>query len=118
MPFASWWRARHLLGLGWHVATIVDSSMCGVYDFASSRLIRDVIVLNGARLGAVALTVALVYFGGRLVGVDVPLFVSMMCGLGVALAASASVLRPLRKRVNDGIAAVDAERNVRDSFLQ
>lgn len=81
-----------------------------MHDSATGRLIRDVVVLNLARLGIVAITVAAVYFGGRPLGVDVAFLVAMMCGLVVALGASASVLRPLRTRVNEGIAAVDAAR--------
>ncbi|HEY9312936.1 DUF4229 domain-containing protein [Williamsia sp.] len=81
-----------------------------MHDSATGRLIRDVVVLNVARLGIVAITVAAVYFGGRPLDMNVPFLVAMMCGLVVALAASASVLRPLRARVNHGIAAVDAGR--------
>ncbi|ORM35545.1 DUF4229 domain-containing protein [Williamsia sp. 1135] len=82
-------------------------------DTATSRLIRDVVILNGARLTTVVLTVIAVYFGARAVGLELSVLVAMVCGVVVAVAASATFLRPLRRRVNDGIAAVDARRTER-----
>lgn len=82
-------------------------------ESATSRLIRDVLILNGARMATVVLTVIAVYFGARALNLNLSVLVAMVCGVVVALAASATILRPLRVRVNEGIGAVDAQRTER-----
>lgn len=82
-------------------------------ESATRRLIRDVLILNGARMATVFVTVIAVYFGARALNLDLSVLVAMVCGLVAALAASATILRPLRVRVNEGIAAVDAQRTER-----
>ncbi|ORM37202.1 DUF4229 domain-containing protein [Williamsia sp. 1135] len=82
-------------------------------ESVTRRLIRDVLILNGARMATVVVTVIALYFGARALTLDLPILLAMAGGLVVALAASATFLRPLRARVNEGIAAVDAHRNER-----
>ncbi|MEO9326877.1 DUF4229 domain-containing protein [Gordonia sp. B21] len=71
-----------------------------------------------ARMFLVVVVGALVFFGGRLVGVDVPFLVAAVFGVLIALPLGMFLFKSLRVTVNTQIAAIDAERKARHEDLQ
>ena len=76
----------------------------------TGTLVRDVALYSVARLGLVVVIAAVILFGGRLFGVDVPLIIAALFAVLIALPLSLVLFAKLRKRVNMDIAAVDAQR--------
>ncbi|WP_338481163.1 DUF4229 domain-containing protein [Rhodococcus sp. DN22] len=74
------------------------------------QLARDVVLYSVARLLLVVVIGAVIIGGGKLVGTDVPLIVAALFAVLIALPLSLLLFAKLRKRVNAGIAAVDAQR--------
>ena len=74
------------------------------------QLARDVVLYSVARLLLVVVIGAIIMFGGKAVGAEVPLLVAALFAVLIALPLSLLLFARLRKRVNVGIAAVDAQR--------
>lgn len=74
------------------------------------QLARDVGLYSVARLLLVVVIGAVIIGGGKLAGTDVPLIVAALFAVLIALPLSLLLFAKLRKRVNAGIAAVDAQR--------
>lgn len=81
-------------------------------------MLRDVVVYTLARLVLVAALTAAIFFGARLLDVQVPLVVAMLFGIIVALPLGIWLLAPLRRRATAGIAAVDERRRAEREQLQ
>ncbi|MEO7193749.1 MAG: DUF4229 domain-containing protein [Pseudonocardiaceae bacterium] len=75
-------------------------------------LVRDVALYSAARLALVALTALLLLLAG------VPLLVSLLLAMVVALPLSMVLLGSLRARVNAGLAVVGARRRAERDRLQ
>ena len=71
-----------------------------------------------ARLVLVAALTAAIFFGARLINVQVPLVVAMLFGIVVALPLGVWLLAPMRRRATAGIAAVDERRRLERDQLQ
>ncbi|MGC0365427.1 hypothetical protein ABH922_003411 [Rhodococcus sp. 27YEA15] len=74
------------------------------------ELARDVALYSVARLLLVVAIGAVIVTGGKLAGVDIPLMVAALFAVLTALPLSLVLFAKLRKKVNVGIAAVDAQR--------
>ncbi len=85
---------------------------------ATGRMVRDVVAYTLARLVLVAALTAAIFFGARLINVEVPLVVAMLFGIIVALPLGIWLLAPLRRRATAGIAAVDERRRLERDQLQ
>lgn len=85
---------------------------------ATGRMLRDVGVYTSARLVLVVALTAAIFFGARLFNVAVPLVVSMLFGIIIALPLGIWLLAPLRRRATAGIAAVDERRRGEREQLQ
>jgi uncharacterized membrane protein YfcA len=81
-------------------------------------MLRDVVAYTLARLVLVAALTAAIFFGSRLLNVQVPLVVSMLFAIIVALPLGIWLLAPLRRRATAGIAAVDERRRGEREQLQ
>lgn len=77
---------------------------------SKGRLARDVTLYSVARLLLVAVLTAVILFGAKLFGVDVPLLVAVLFAVLIALPLSLVLFAKLRRRVNESIADVDAQR--------
>ncbi|TSD95154.1 DUF4229 domain-containing protein [Skermania sp. ID1734] len=77
---------------------------------AGRRLARLLIVYTIFRLALVAALAAIILFGAKLFGVDVPLLVALIFGLVIAMPISLLLFRSLRRQVNENIALVDERR--------
>ena len=76
----------------------------------TGTLVRNVALYSLARLGLVVVLAAVILFGGKAAGVEVPLIVAALFAVLIALPLSLVLFAKLRKRVNRDIAAVDAQR--------
>ncbi|MCJ0903856.1 DUF4229 domain-containing protein [Rhodococcus sp. ARC_M6] len=74
------------------------------------QLVRDVVLYSVARLLLVVVIGGIIIGGGKLAGTEVPLLVAALFAVLIALPLSLALFGKLRKRVNLGIAAVDAQR--------
>ncbi|MDI9917248.1 DUF4229 domain-containing protein [Rhodococcus sp. IEGM 1379] len=74
------------------------------------QLVRDVVLYSVARLLLVVVIGGIIIGGGKLAGTEVPLLVAALFAVLIALPLSLALFAKLRKRVNLGIAAVDAQR--------
>ncbi|MFZ2178874.1 MAG: DUF4229 domain-containing protein [Rhodococcus sp. (in: high G+C Gram-positive bacteria)] len=74
------------------------------------QLARDVAIYSVARLLLVVLIGAIILGVATLVGVEVPLLVAAIFAVLIALPLSLVLFGRLRRRVNAGIAAFDAQR--------
>lgn len=81
-------------------------------------MVRDVVVYTLARLVLVAALTAAIFFGARLIPVQIPLAVSMLFAIIVALPLGIWLLAPLRRRATAGIAKVDERRRGEREELQ
>lgn len=81
-------------------------------------LVVAVLMYTAARLILVVALAAVIYFVGKLVGVDVPVLVAAVFGVLIALPLGMVLFKTLRLRVNDQIARVDAERSARQADIK
>lgn len=81
-------------------------------------LARDVALYSLARLGLVLVLAVVILSLPRLFGVEIPLLVAALFAVLIALPLSLVVFAPLRRRVNAGIASVDARRRADRADLQ
>ncbi|MDL9936082.1 DUF4229 domain-containing protein [Gordonia sp. ABSL1-1] len=81
-------------------------------------LLLAIAAYTAARLALVVVVAAIIMGVGRLVDVDVPLFVAAVFGVLIALPLGMVAFKPLRLRVNRQIAAVEGERRARQGDLQ
>ncbi len=66
----------------------------------TGTLVRDVALYSVARLGLVVVLAVVILFGGKAIGVDVPLIVAALFAVLIALPLSLVLFAKLRKRVN------------------
>lgn len=86
---------------------------------ASTRtLIRDLLVYSVLRLGLVVVAAVVIVAGGKLIDVEVPLLVAMLFAVVIALPLSMVVFAPIRRRVNEQIAAIDESRRTQKEDLR
>lgn len=88
---------------------------CAVFSLGvaeSSGFVWDVVLYSTARLGVVAVVAV------GLVLLEVPLLVAVLIALVVALPMSMVLLRPLRVRVAEGMAAASARRRAERARLR
>ena len=71
-----------------------------------------------ARMLLVVVIAAVILFGGKLVGVDVPFLVAAVFGVLIALPLGMYLFKSLRLKVNGEIAAIEADRRARHDDLQ
>ncbi|MBD0861896.1 DUF4229 domain-containing protein [Gordonia sp. zg691] len=71
-----------------------------------------------ARLLLVVAVAAIILFGGRLVGVEVPFLVAAVFGVLIALPLGMVLFKTLRLKVNGEIAALEASRRSKHDDLQ
>ncbi|EME62379.1 DUF4229 domain-containing protein [Rhodococcus sp. GXMU-t2271] len=81
-------------------------------------LARDVALYSLARLLLVLVLAVVILYLPRLFGVEIPLLVAALFAVLIALPLSLVVFAPLRRRVNAGIASVDARRRADRADLQ
>ncbi len=74
------------------------------------RLARDLALYTLARLGLVVVLAAVIFGGGKLFSVEIPLLVVLIFALVIALPLSLVLFAKLRRRVNEAISAVDEKR--------
>lgn len=79
-------------------------------DGAGGRLARNLALYTLARLLMVVALTAVIVGVAKLVQVDVPLIVAALFALLIAMPLSMTLLKGLRTKVNQDIAAVDAKR--------
>lgn len=82
------------------------------------QLARDVAIYSIARLLLVVVIGAIILGVAALVGVAVPLLVAAIFAVLIALPLSLLLFAKLRKRVNEGIAAFDAQRRADQADLR
>lgn len=82
------------------------------------QLARDVLMYSIARLLLVVVIGVIIAGGGELVGVTVPLLVTAIFAVLIALPLSLVMFSKLRRRVNEGIAAIDAQRRADQADLR
>jgi len=81
-------------------------------------LARDVVVYSLARMLLVVVLAALILYVPRAFGVDIPLIIAALFAVLIALPLSLVLFSSLRKRVNAGIAVVDARRRADRADLE
>ena len=81
-------------------------------------LIGAVALYTAARLALVVVLAAIIFFVGKLFGVDVPVLVAAVFGVLIALPLGMVAFKSMRLRVNDQIARIDADRAARHADLQ
>jgi hypothetical protein len=82
------------------------------------QLARDVAIYSIARLLLVVVIGAIILGVAALVGVAVPLLVAAIFAVLIALPLSLLLFAKLRRRVNEGIAAFDAQRRADQADLR
>nr|WP_040510041.1 DUF4229 domain-containing protein [Gordonia soli] len=85
---------------------------------SGGSLALSVALYTLARIGLVIVIAAIIFGVGQLVGVDVPLLVAAVFGVLIALPLGMVAFKRLRLRVNEQIAAIDAERRRKHDDLQ
>jgi len=81
-------------------------------------LIRDVALYSVARLALVVALTLLILYLPRIFGVEIPLLVAALFAVLIALPVSLVLFSSLRRRVNEGIAAVDERRRSERADLE
>ncbi|WP_408016125.1 DUF4229 domain-containing protein [Rhodococcus artemisiae] len=76
----------------------------------TGSLVRDVALYSLARLVLVVVLAAAILYIPRAFGVEIPLLVAALFAVLIALPLSLVLFAPLRRRVNERIAAVDERR--------
>ncbi|WP_026002950.1 DUF4229 domain-containing protein [Rhodococcus sp. R1101] len=84
----------------------------------TGSLIRDVALYSVARLALVVVLTLLILYVPRVFGVEIPLLVAALFGVLIALPVSLVLFSALRRRVNEGIAAVDERRRTDRADLE
>ncbi|QBJ95699.1 DUF4229 domain-containing protein [Rhodococcus sp. ABRD24] len=74
------------------------------------RLARDVALYSVARLGLVVVLAVAIIGGAKLFDVEIPLLVAAIFAVLIALPLSLVLFAKLRRRVNESITAIDAQR--------
>ncbi|WP_245814068.1 DUF4229 domain-containing protein [Rhodococcus marinonascens] len=82
------------------------------------QLARDVAMYSIARLLLVVVIGAIIIGGAELVGVEIPLLVTAIFAVLIALPLSLVMFAKLRRRVNEGIATFDAQRRADQADLR
>ncbi|WP_070379273.1 DUF4229 domain-containing protein [Rhodococcus sp. WMMA185] len=82
------------------------------------QLGRDVAMYSIARLLLVLVIGAVIFGGAELAGVAIPLLVTAVFAVLIALPLSLVMFSTLRRRVNEGIAAFDAQRRADQADLR
>lgn len=96
-----------------------DASQSADHTPATTRsLILAVVLYSIARIALVAVLAFAIYCIGLAFGVTVPPIIAAAFGVLIALPLSLVVFKPLRLRVNDQIAQVDARRSAQRDDLQ
>lgn len=90
----------------------------GATRASSGTLIRDVALYSVARLGLVVALTLLILYVPRVFGVEIPLLVAALFAVLIALPVSLVLFASLRRRVNEGIAAVDERRRTERADLE
>ncbi len=81
-------------------------------------MIRDVALYSVARLALVVALTLLILYLPRIFGVEIPLLVAALFAVLIALPVSLVLFSSLRRRVNEGIAAVDERRRSERADLE
>lgn len=84
----------------------------------TGSLVRDIVLYSLARLALVVVLAAVVLYLPRVFGVEIPLLVAALFAVLIALPLSLVLFAPLRRRVNEGIAAVDERRRLAREDLE
>ncbi|AYA23566.1 MULTISPECIES: DUF4229 domain-containing protein [Rhodococcus] len=84
----------------------------------TGSLIRDVALYSAARLALVVALTLLILYVPRAFGVEIPLLVAALFAVLIALPVSLVLFASLRRRVNEGIAAVDERRRTERADLE
>ncbi|WP_241386470.1 DUF4229 domain-containing protein [Rhodococcus sp. CH91] len=84
----------------------------------TGSLIRDVALYSVARLALVVALTLLILYLPRIFGVEIPLLVAALFAVLIALPVSLVLFSSLRRRVNEGIAAVDERRRSERADLE
>ncbi|NDV10315.1 DUF4229 domain-containing protein [Rhodococcus sp. IEGM 248] len=97
-----------------------DSSAPAKQDgrVTKGQLARDVAIYSIARLLLVVVIGAIILGVAAVVGVAVPLLVAAIFAVLIALPLSLLLFAKLRRRVNEGIAAFDAQRRADQADLR
>ncbi len=85
---------------------------------STGTLVRDVALYSLARLGLVVVLALLIIYVPRVFGVEIPLLVAALFAVLIALPVSLVLFKTLRRRVNEGIAAVDERRRTDRADLE
>ncbi|WP_026917390.1 DUF4229 domain-containing protein [Gordonia shandongensis] len=89
----------------------------GAVPASTKNLVLALLAYTVARIALVVAIGAVIFYGGRAVGVDVPFVAAAAFGVLVALPLGLLLFKPLRLRVNAQIAAVDARRQAQRDDL-
>lgn len=81
-------------------------------------LARDVVLYSLARMLLVVVLAALILYIPRAFDVEIPLVIAALFGVLIALPLSLVLFASLRRRVNEGIADVDARRRADRADLE
>ncbi len=89
---------------------MTDPTAAPAPSSAKGKLARSLALYTLARLGLVVVIAGLIFGGGAVVGVTVPLPVAALFAVVIALPLSMVLFKSLRTGVNEQIAVVDAQR--------
>ncbi|MFD3812715.1 DUF4229 domain-containing protein [Rhodococcus sp. NPDC058639] len=95
-----------------------DRAKGAVRASGTGTLVRDVALYSLARLGLVVVLALLIMYVPRIFGVEIPLLVAALFAVLIALPVSLVLFKTLRRRVNEGIAAVDERRRTDRAALE
>lgn len=95
-----------------------DRAKGAVRASGTGTLVRDVALYSLARLGLVVVLALLIMYVPRIFGVEIPLLVAALFAVLIALPVSLVLFKTLRRRVNEGIAAVDERRRTDRADLE
>ena len=81
-------------------------------------LARDVVLYSLARMLLVLVLAVVILYVPRAFGVEIPLLIAALFAVLIAMPLSLVLFAPLRRRVNAGIADVDARRRAERADLE
>ncbi|MFD6894852.1 DUF4229 domain-containing protein [Rhodococcus sp. NPDC060086] len=84
----------------------------------TGSLVRDIALYSLARLALVVVLAAAIVYVPQAFGVEIPLLVAALFAVLIALPLSLVLFARLRRRVNEGIAAVDERRRTTRADLE
>ncbi|MFD6858952.1 DUF4229 domain-containing protein [Rhodococcus sp. NPDC060090] len=84
----------------------------------TGSLVRDIALYSLARLALVVVLAAVIVYVPQAFGVEIPLLVAALFAVLIALPLSLVLFARLRRRVNEGIAAVDERRRTTRADLE